>query len=199
MSVFDPEPFEQDFAPDFEELELADRPTRWARLRSADTTLFLRINRFRSPWATRLAAGLTRAGNTESWFLHALMLLVLFEQPARHLPLLGCAAILATVVSQILKRTFRRPRPSVALVDFEPLHKNPDEYSFPSGHTTVAFAVAAALMTESPQLAAFEFTLAGGIAMSRLYLGAHYPVDIGAGIGLGIACGVCVRLMLVGF
>lgn len=181
-----------------DDIGMAEKPERWARLRAYDTAILLRVGQWRVRWATPIMSGFTALGNTESWFLHGLMLVVLLGQPDRHLLLLGCAAVLATIASQILKRLFRRPRPSVTLSGFEPLHANPDEFSFPSGHTTVAFAVATALMTESSELAAFEFTLAGGIAVSRLYLGAHYPIDVGAGIGLGILCGFAVRLAIFG-
>ena len=45
-------------------------------------------------------------------------------------------------------------------------------------------------MATSPVLGGVELTLATAIASSRLYLGAHYPVDVLGGIALGTACGL---------
>ena len=77
------------------------------------------------------------------------------------------------------------------------LAADPDAFSFPSGHTTVAFAVAVALAGSGSGLGAVAAILAGGIAVSRVYLGAHYPLDVLAGIALGAASGWLARLLLI--
>ena len=58
---------------------------------------------------------------------------------------LAAATLLGTLFSQALKRSLHRPRPTSAIVGFEALAENPDRFSFPSGHTTAAFAAAVAL------------------------------------------------------
>jgi undecaprenyl-diphosphatase len=59
--------------------------------------------------------------------------------------------------------------------------------SFPSGHATTAFACATMLAAFAPRLRVPLFALAALIALSRLYNGDHYPLDVLAGAALGTA------------
>jgi membrane-associated phospholipid phosphatase len=63
--------------------------------------------------------------------------------------------------------------------------------SFPSGHTSTAFAVffALALMTRSAGTQCILFLLALGVGYSRIYLSQHFLVDVVAGSFLGLASG----------
>ena len=133
---------------------------------------------------------LTRAGDTPGWIIHGLVLLGLLQIEPTVLLVMGGAAVLATVTSQLAKRTFRRSRPTAAIVGFRARIADPDPFSFPSGHSTVAFAIATAAVATNPVLGGVETMLAALIATSRIYLGAHYPVDVLAGIVLGVACGL---------
>lgn len=62
---------------------------------------------------------------------------------------------------------------------------------FPSKHASVAFAFAAAiaLTTERIRWAILAYIAAGLIAWSRVYLGLHFPSDVGAGAVIGTLCG----------
>lgn len=140
--------------------------------------------------------GLTRAGDTPGWLVHSLVLFALLKIEPSVLAAMVVAAVLATVVSQIAKRIFRRSRPEKSIPGFVPLAPVPDPFSFPSGHSTVAFAVATAAMANNPVLGGVETVLAASIAGSRLYLGAHYPVDVIGGIALGVSCGFAACSLL---
>jgi undecaprenyl-diphosphatase len=61
--------------------------------------------------------------------------------------------------------------------------------SFPSGHAVLLFAVAGALHAVYGRRAWFAWPLAGAAAMTRVYVGAHFPSDVLAGAVLGGAVG----------
>src|SRR5262249_57224874 len=128
---------------------------------------------------------LTRIGDAWCWVLIALVLLAA-GGTARHCGLLLAAVTgIATLMSQILKRTCRRPRASSGIGGFISLAENPDAFSFPSGHAAAAFAAAIALAGQG-WLGPLQLSLAFAIALSRIYLGAHYPLHVAAGAGVGV-------------
>lgn len=180
-------------------VELPSDPgtSRLARLLHLDAGLLLGMRRFHAPWLTRLARGLTRAGDARTWTLVGLAMLATLAPAGVHMGLrLGAGAGLATLLCQVLKRRLLRPRPSRAIPGFFPLAENPDAFSFPSGHTAAAFAVALALAGEPFGAGPLALLLACGIALSRVYLGAHYPLDVLAGVGLGSGAGLLSRLLV---
>jgi undecaprenyl-diphosphatase len=158
-----------------------------------DEALFRRIGSFRPSWAVRSMKALTHLGDAPSWFAIGLVLLACGGAAAAEGRLLGTAAILATLVSQALKRVCLRPRPSTA--GLVALIENPDAFSFPSGHSAAAVAVAVALAGHGAFLGPLALGLAAAVAVSRIYLGAHYPLDVGAGALLGCGCGALARLI----
>jgi undecaprenyl-diphosphatase len=66
----------------------------------------------------------------------------------------------------------------------------PDKYSFPSGHSITAFAVATSLGLFYPQLLAVLLTGAFLIAASRIILGMHFLSDVLVGCALGVLLGL---------
>jgi membrane-associated phospholipid phosphatase len=88
-----------------------------------------------------------------------------------------------------LKNVFRRKRP--LLQDLPQLIKTPTALSFPSAHATSSFAAARAY---SPLLPTGPlYAVAGAMALSRVYLGVHYPTDIVAGATFGTLMGSAAR------
>jgi undecaprenyl-diphosphatase len=173
------------------------RDGRLRRILSYDEALLLAIRRFHSPVRTALARALTRAGDGKSWTALGLCCLATRTSLGTHLGLRIAAATLgATAITQLLKRGLTRARPDVSIVGFEPLAENPDRFSFPSGHTAAAFAVAAAFAGEPHGLGPLALLLAVGVGLSRVYLGAHYPLDVGAGAVLGVLAGAASRLLV---
>lgn len=105
------------------------------------------------------------------------------------------AEALAYGASAAIKPLFRRPRPYESYADIKtPDGKMTDDpYSFPSGHSTVAFAGATVLADMHPSFAIPAYGLAALIAYSRMYNGVHYPSDVLTGAALGFGVGKLTR------
>ena len=139
--------------------------------------------------------GLTHFGDGTSWVIVSLILLVLGIPGTQQIGLLvGFGALFAALAAQAVKRVTRRRRPDVGIVGFKALVANPDAFSFPSGHTAAAFGVAVAVMGHGSGLWPLMSGLAVSIGFSRVYLGAHYPLDVGVGALLGTASGAAAQL-----
>jgi undecaprenyl-diphosphatase len=170
--------------------------TVWRRVVSADQALLLAVRRLESRGMTRAMRLLTRLGDTATWVVVGLAFLAAGGPDLCYGALLGTGACLAVAISQLLKRLCCRTRPDCGLVGFAALTENPDAFSFPSGHTAAAFGIAVALAGEGSWLGALTLSLASGIALSRVYLGAHYPLDVAAGTLVGTLCGIAARLVV---
>ncbi|HEX9050056.1 MAG TPA: phosphatase PAP2 family protein [Anaeromyxobacter sp.] len=173
------------------------RDGRWRRVLGWDEALLLGFRRFHTPWRTAIARSLTAMGDGKTWAMVGVACLATSTSRGAHLGLrLGAATGIATLFSQALKRSLTRPRPSSAIQGFEALAANPDRFSFPSGHTAAAVGVAVAFAGEPHGLGPSALLLSTGIALSRVYLGAHYPLDVAAGAVLGVFAGVASRLLV---
>jgi membrane-associated phospholipid phosphatase len=103
--------------------------------------------------------------------------------------------------ADLLKMLFGRARPVLYLQNgfygFQPLDMNPSFWSFPSGHSTVAAAVAVALSILMPSYRGTFVLLAFLVAISRVILGIHYPSDAVAGMLLGLEIAILLRAIFV--
>lgn len=94
-----------------------------------------------------------------------------------------------------LKPIVMRERPFTGK-EMELLVAVPQDFSFPSGHTSSSFAAATALSTHGRSWGIPAYILAVLIAFSRLYLYVHFPSDVLVGAVVGIICGILARLVI---
>jgi undecaprenyl-diphosphatase len=96
------------------------------------------------------------------------------------------------LINTAVKGVFRRSRP--AFEDLPALVSTPTSLSFPSAHSSTSFAAArayAALLPAGAQRVVYAAAVL--MALSRVYVGVHYPSDIAVGAVLGTAIGSAAR------
>jgi len=138
-----------------------------------------RIHGWRPPrWVQVWMVASTRLG--DGWVWLAMVVLAPSRAPLAE----TVVAIVAVNTAQVaLKRAFRRARPT-GPVSWWDIHA-PDQFSFPSGHTMNAFAVATLVTAHVPLAAPLAFAVAASVGASRVVLELHYVSDVVAGAAVG--------------
>ena len=95
----------------------------------------------------------------------------------------------------ILKTLIARERPCVVAPPELMLVPVPHSTSFPSGHSTAAFASSVSIFHHNRKLGIAAIILAVFIAFTRLYLYVHFPTDVLAGTALGITSAIVVTTL----
>lgn len=130
----------------------------------------------------------------------ALLLLVLWFAPGeparralrqRTLFHTALAVLLSNVVLKLMNLLYFRPRPFDTLDATRCFYK-PTDSSFPSNPATVGFAMATAVYLHHRRAGLVTYGLATMFALSRVYCGVHYPLDILIGALLGSASAAVV-------
>ncbi len=99
----------------------------------------------------------------------------------------GLGAALAYLTEHLIKLWIKRPRPLLAVPGARLLLEFKQSPSFPSGHATVAFAIALTAARFYPRRALAWLLWALLVSYTRVYVGEHYPLDVLGGAMLGIA------------
>jgi len=162
----------------------ANPDTDWLRLINTQriTALdnFFRVITDSAPWL--------------AFVVPALLMIYYFavgNRPKAFMTLAAEASVgIAALISTILKFWIDRPRP-FATLDFIEKLSTGGSPSFPSGHTTDAFALAIVLtlLIRRWWIALPAFIWAALVGYSRMHLGVHYPSDVAVGILIGIIIG----------
>lgn len=172
----------------------------WDQIQSNDHRLMRRVHHWRAPrWFRILMIVATRGG--DGWLWYALGLILVLYGGEQRFAAIGAAA--SSVAAGIflfraLKHTSRRKRPCEIEPHCWASILPPDKYSFPSGHSITAFAVAISLGLFYPYLQPALLVVAFLIAASRIILGMHFLSDVLAGSAIGVLLGViCFHIFAI--
>jgi len=156
-----------------------------------DLKLMRKVNKWPAPrWVRRVAIVATRAGDGWLWYLTGLSILLLGgAERLTAVASAGSATLVGVGLFTSLKKLSGRKRPCEIEPHCWATLLPPDQFSFPSGHTITAFAVAIALGEFYPVLLPALLVCAIVIATSRILLGMHFLSDVvvGALLGTGLA------------
>ena len=167
-------------------------------LSAPDYQLMRRVNQWRAPrWVRWWSIGATRAGDGWLWSLCGVALLASHDAD-RYAAVVAAllAAAMGIVVFRVVKRAVGRKRPCMIEPHCWATLLPPDQFSFPSGHSITAFAVAVSLGFFYPPLLAGLLFCAASVAVSRILLGLHFLTDVLAGSALGVALGYSAALLI---
>jgi undecaprenyl-diphosphatase len=156
-------------------------------VREGDLATFFWLNRSaKNQWLDVVMPLVTHLGGFVWCVVLSLSFLI---HPAPHWHAVGVELALSLGLSHAIvalcKKVLPRTRPYLALENVSTGRTLWKDASFPSGHTTAAFATATVLMSALPDLAVLIYALALTVGSSRIYLGQHYPSDVIIGAMIG--------------
>ncbi len=164
---------------------------------SINHQLFMLINHASNPLFDVAMPFFTSLANAESIYFYPIVLVLLSLisralMPWKYLGVFVLGSLFALVLEWSLKGFFHVPRPATAIgiEHVRVLGELKLHNSLPSGHSIFAFMVAYVLSygRNTYWKIAF-FAVASLVAYSRIYVGAHYPLDVATGALIGMGAG----------
>jgi undecaprenyl-diphosphatase len=155
-----------------------------------DESLFVTIVTSRTPLLDSLMPVVSDLGR--SAFIWLAIAAIASVYPTRRMAawrLVLAVGLTSLIVNAGFKPLVDRARPFDVLPDVRVIDTRSTSASFPSGHAANAFAGALAAGRLLPGGRAAFWALAALIAVSRVYVGVHWPTDVVAGALIGLACG----------
>ncbi len=152
-----------------------------------------------SDWILIPAAALFAVTAVLAWLVRWKLMRTLLWQFAALYGFIFAGVALPGIVATLVKRAVGRGRPmhfdEYGDLSFGPNWGDWTFQSFPSGHATTAFALAAVVGFVSPRWFYPGLVIAAGIGLSRVALGVHYTSDVIAGAVLGLLGAYLARLL----
>ena len=163
-----------------------------------EVTLLLWIQEhLRSEFLTPLFRFITTSGNSGLIWIAVTCFLLAFKKTRKAGVMSAVALVFSLIFTNLLiKPLVARTRPYELMDRLVILIERPHDFSFPSGHTTAAFASAWVMFRQLPKKIGIPaLVYAFLMAFSRLYFGVHYPTDVLGGIVLGVLYAVAAMLV----
>jgi undecaprenyl-diphosphatase len=154
-----------------------------------DTSLLHYVIQLRRPWLDDvmvLASALGSAGFI--WWVLAIITAVFRPYREAATRLLLAVGFTFLINEYTLKPIFDWPRPFESIPALTVIDAKPITSAFPSGHAAMAMAGAIAGSRMLPPAAWLLWPFGVVVAISRVYVGVHWPSDVIAGAIVGIAC-----------
>lgn len=153
--------------------------------------LFFQDN-VRNPILNALLIPFTLSNNAGIMCFVIIAIFLYFKKLRKVGILMSISLILEFVLNNlIIKNWVARIRPYEAIEGLKLIVGKATDYSFPSGHTGSAFALAVVvLMVMKRKYGIIALILAFLMGLSRLYVGIHYPSDVLGGLVLGVITSV---------
>jgi len=163
----------------------------FARIDAAEYGICRRLNRGASHGPLRATFKVaSRLGDGVIWYAMLALLPFLYGAAAvRPVVVMVLTGVLGVALYKVLKQVCVRERPFITHSSISLAAAPLDRYSFPSGHTLHAASFTWQAVSLFPELGWVLVPLASLIAASRVVLGLHYPTDVLAGAGIGVAIG----------
>ncbi len=161
-------------------------------IQQIDESILLFIQEYiRQDWMDEFWTTITHLGDGGIFWIILALILLIPKQTRRA----GAAALLAMGIGALItnvaiKNIVARIRPYDIITELILLIERQHSFSFPSGHTCASLAASCALYRTLPRKWGIAcIVLAVLIALSRLYVGVHYPSDVLGGAAVGIFAG----------
>ena len=172
----------------------------WSAGQRLDAWIFMKFNLhgFHPLWLDRVMWAATQVGNGATGILLAALFYFIGLRRLGVELLLGILSLWLCV--ELIKALVERTRPFLVLAGTRVIGWRERGKSFPSGHTSQAFFMASLLAQQfqmSALLAGIFYGIAILVAVTRVYVGAHYPRDVIAGAVLGSVWGTLTALVEV--
>jgi undecaprenyl-diphosphatase len=159
---------------------------------SLDHSVFLAINKgITNPLFDAVFPALREL----TYVFWSLLILYFWVRKEKKLALLLTAGIaVGAGVTYPLKFLIERERPYDQIESTRLLTASESDPSFPSGHTEMSFLAATVISKFHPEYSRYLYAFSFIVALSRIYVGVHFPTDALAGILVGISSG---KLMIL--
>lgn len=155
-----------------------------------DSLISYRLGDLRSrQWLKILMILASKLGDGPGWVIIGVFVLAFGGADGRNAVILAVPAFtLCVAVFKTIKSKTSRQRPFEKYPDLVPdsALPPPDNFSFPSGHSMCAFAIATIISFYFPVASIPLCAFAAMIAASRVFLALHYPTDCLAGAAVGV-------------